>query len=228
MTQDQKPGVRATRATVEVLRVLLGQPSDELYGRQVCMATGYPTGTVSPLLDRLAQLGWLASRWEQPADSGGRPPRRYYTLTDAGAVQARAVVDRANATADRLFRTGSPVPQEGDAAPCPPPGVHQVVVRIDTQSGPGAGEPAFSSKVWVKHPDPCHELPDDARCEFFRALEQHTHWPYQSGQYAAQLVDGAIRYTLTGPPRDLEAPVTRFTHWRAHLAPLDATPPADH
>lgn len=38
-------------------------------------------GTLYPLLTRLKNAGYLAYRWEE---SSSGPPRKYYTLTDAG------------------------------------------------------------------------------------------------------------------------------------------------
>ncbi|MDO5503831.1 MAG: PadR family transcriptional regulator [Actinomycetia bacterium] len=40
-------------------------------------------GTLYPLLSRLRRQGWVESSWQE---SPAGPPRRYYTLTDAGSA----------------------------------------------------------------------------------------------------------------------------------------------
>jgi DNA-binding PadR family transcriptional regulator len=79
-----------TQATQMVLRAILTHPGGELYGRQICQATGLPGGTVHPILVRLAEIGWLVERWEEvdPREAG-RPRRRYYWLSADGAAKAK-------------------------------------------------------------------------------------------------------------------------------------------
>lgn len=79
-----------------VLRVLLEDWEQERYGLEIGEAAGLASGTVHPLLARLEGLGWLASRWEDiDPVVAGRPARRYYQLTPAGAAQARDALARA-------------------------------------------------------------------------------------------------------------------------------------
>ncbi|MFC8241463.1 PadR family transcriptional regulator [Streptomyces chartreusis] len=49
-------------------------------------------GTVSPILDRLAEHGWVTSREETPPHPG-RPARRFYELTGAGRQKATAALE---------------------------------------------------------------------------------------------------------------------------------------
>jgi DNA-binding PadR family transcriptional regulator len=49
-------------------------------------------GTLYKALGRLEELGFLASRWEDAAAVEGRPRRRLYELTSAGAVAAEAAL----------------------------------------------------------------------------------------------------------------------------------------
>jgi DNA-binding PadR family transcriptional regulator len=51
---------------------------------------------VYPILRRLEVAALLKSSWEgtNDAHAAGRPPRRYYTLTGAGAAAAREAVRR--------------------------------------------------------------------------------------------------------------------------------------
>ena len=58
------------------------------FGFDIMAATGLTSGTVYPTLDRLEDQGLLRSRWEPEADAHreGRPARRYFGLTAAGAT----------------------------------------------------------------------------------------------------------------------------------------------
>ena len=63
-------------------------------------------GTLYKALSRLEEFGMLASRWEDAAAVDGRPRRRLYELTAAGAD----VVDRAIAA--RIARRTRPLASE--------------------------------------------------------------------------------------------------------------------
>ena len=90
-------GPRMTLPTQLVLRALLADPGQEMYGLQICTEAGLPSGTIHPILARLEGLGWLESRWEDnvEAHAEGRPRRRYYQLTTGGAELARDALARA-------------------------------------------------------------------------------------------------------------------------------------
>lgn len=66
------------------------------YGFDVMDATGLPDGTVYPILRRLEGRGQLDGRWEaeQIASGEGRPPRRYYELTESGNEALQAALER--------------------------------------------------------------------------------------------------------------------------------------
>jgi DNA-binding MarR family transcriptional regulator len=115
MTERQNEP-RLTHATVSVLRAMLENPGGKLYGLEVCAMAGLPTGTVHPILARLEGAGWLESAWEQiDPKAEGRPRRRYYQLSEDGAMRARAAVDRADAQTARL-RALRPAGLAGGAA----------------------------------------------------------------------------------------------------------------
>jgi len=78
------PTVRLTRPTALVLVAL---SRGQRHGFDLLDATGLPSGTVYPILRRLEAAGLVKSRWEAVgiARDEGRPPRRYYQLTGAGA-----------------------------------------------------------------------------------------------------------------------------------------------
>ena len=66
------------------------------FGFDIMAATGLTSGTVYPTLDRLEQAGLLKSRWEDEAaaHAEGRPARRYFHLTAAGATSLEAALQK--------------------------------------------------------------------------------------------------------------------------------------
>jgi PadR family transcriptional regulator PadR len=64
------------------------------FGFDIMQSTGLTSGTVYPALERLEAAGYLRSTWEAAAEAhaAGRPARRYFTLTAAGAVALRAAL----------------------------------------------------------------------------------------------------------------------------------------
>jgi len=77
--------VRLSFGAVSVLHAVA---SGSRFGFDIMAATGLTSGTVYPTLDKLEQLGFLSSRWEDEtaAHREGRPARRYFQLTTTGAV----------------------------------------------------------------------------------------------------------------------------------------------
>src|ERR1700758_4653460 len=57
------------------------------YGFDIMDQTGLPSGTVYPALRRMETEGLISSAWEseKKATAQGRPPRKYYRVTRAGA-----------------------------------------------------------------------------------------------------------------------------------------------
>ncbi len=74
------------------LAVLQAVADGSPFGFDIMDATGLPSGTVYPILGRLAKAGLVTSRWEQSniAHREKRPPRRYYSVTDRGAKSLAA------------------------------------------------------------------------------------------------------------------------------------------
>jgi DNA-binding PadR family transcriptional regulator len=66
------------------------------HGFDILDATGLQSGTAYPILRRLEDAGLLRSRWEAiaRARAEGRPPRRYYEITGAGAEALREALAR--------------------------------------------------------------------------------------------------------------------------------------
>ena|SRR5712691_9714985 len=110
-------GPRMTLPTQLVLRTLLAEPTQEMYGLQICTEAGLPSGTIHPILARLEGLGWLESRWEDASpQEEGRPRRRYYRLTEDGAVRARIALAQATTSITAQGLRLRPARSAGDLA----------------------------------------------------------------------------------------------------------------
>lgn len=81
--------VRMSGPTLKLLKVFLERPREELSGAEISKITKLGSGTLYPLLQRLAVAGWIVGEWEKvdPSDVG-RPKRRLYRLTRSGHAAA--------------------------------------------------------------------------------------------------------------------------------------------
>jgi PadR family transcriptional regulator, regulatory protein PadR len=85
--------------TLSVLAVLCAQPSQWQHGYALAKQTGLKSGTLYPILIRLADRGLVEACWEDEPQPG-RPRRHLYRLTAEGQVAAEAALASA-ATAQR-------------------------------------------------------------------------------------------------------------------------------
>ncbi|ESQ88574.1 transcriptional regulator [Asticcacaulis sp. AC460] len=83
--------------TRTVLAALVVQPQAWRYGYDLSKETGLKSGTLYPLLIRLADDGLLETEWRQPLQPG-RPPRHAYRLTAAGIALAQVRAQEATST----------------------------------------------------------------------------------------------------------------------------------
>jgi len=74
-----------------LLESFLRDPAEWRYGYDLSHETGLKSGTLYPILMRLAEKSLLATRWEEP-EIPGRPPRHVYRLTQLGERWAREQV----------------------------------------------------------------------------------------------------------------------------------------
>src|SRR5215213_5818610 len=86
-----------------VLSILLDAGGRWSHGYDLARAANIRSGTLYPLLIRLAEQGLLEAEWQPPAGPG-RPPRHAYRLTLAGAQLARSL--QTDATTTRNLATG--------------------------------------------------------------------------------------------------------------------------
>lgn len=85
MTRTRRPSSQ----TAKVLAALAANPLDWRYGYQLGLELELQSGSLYPILVRLADRDFLESRWETGMASG-RPPRHLYRLTGLGLEYARA------------------------------------------------------------------------------------------------------------------------------------------
>lgn len=89
----RKPNV--SRQTRLVLNTLAADPAAWRHGLSLSRETGLASGTLYPLLRRLALQGYLDSEW-RPPESPGRPARNVYRITTAGKALAEQRAAGAN------------------------------------------------------------------------------------------------------------------------------------
>jgi PadR family transcriptional regulator, regulatory protein PadR len=86
--------------TLSVLAALCAEPQAWRHGYSIAKDTGLKSGSLYPILIRLADRGQVEARWEeeQPA---GRPRRHLYRLSADGLASATAALAAAARPASR-------------------------------------------------------------------------------------------------------------------------------
>ncbi|HXH49770.1 MAG TPA: PadR family transcriptional regulator, partial [Terriglobia bacterium] len=74
--------IRLSPQTLQVLDRFAMEPASWLYGYELSRETGLKSGTLYPILMRLAKHELLETRWVQTEE--GVPPRHTYRLTSKG------------------------------------------------------------------------------------------------------------------------------------------------
>jgi PadR family transcriptional regulator, regulatory protein PadR len=110
--------------TLAVLMALGGQPSAWQHGYALARETGLKSGTLYPILIRLADRGLVEACW-QDEPVPGRPRRHLYRLTADGLASATTALAEAElAAAERAATTtragADPRRRRGVAAPVVP------------------------------------------------------------------------------------------------------------
>lgn len=93
--------LRISPQTVEVLERFLQDPQEWRYGYELSRETGLKSGTLYPILIRLAQHSLLETEWKTM--QSGTPPRHIYRLTREGrrVAVAKSAEARPRATVRR-------------------------------------------------------------------------------------------------------------------------------
>jgi PadR family transcriptional regulator PadR len=79
---------RLSSQTLRVLERFIERPTAWRYGYELSRATGLKSGTLYPILMRLAKYSLLETKWVATED--GVPPRHTYRLTLNGVELVRA------------------------------------------------------------------------------------------------------------------------------------------
>jgi PadR family transcriptional regulator len=79
--------IRLSPQTLQVLGHFSQRSTAWRYGYELSRETGLKSGTLYPILMRLARHGWLETRWVQTEE--GVPPRHTYRLTADGLEMVR-------------------------------------------------------------------------------------------------------------------------------------------
>jgi DNA-binding PadR family transcriptional regulator len=89
---------------ISVLQALAADPARWRYGYDLGTSLGLKSGSLYPILVRLADRGLLEASWEQGLP--GRPPRHLYRITTAGldAIAALAAAPQRRPQAKLQWR----------------------------------------------------------------------------------------------------------------------------
>jgi DNA-binding PadR family transcriptional regulator len=82
-----RTSLRSSPQTLQVLAVFLEAPKDWRYGYDISRITGLKSGTLYPILMRMADRTLLETAWE--TNESGKPPRHMYRMTPTGLQLAR-------------------------------------------------------------------------------------------------------------------------------------------
>jgi PadR family transcriptional regulator PadR len=97
---------RPSPQTIAVLGALAEAPSRWRYGYDLCRDLGLRSGSLYPILMRLAERELVEASWEADPPPG-RPPRHMYRLSARGLELARDVVPSPAARALRAQPGGA-------------------------------------------------------------------------------------------------------------------------
>ena len=93
--------------TLSVLAALFAEPAQWQHGYALAKLTGLKSGTLYPILIRLADRGLVEACWEQEP-TPGRPRRHLYRLTAAGRASAAGALASAGSQERSRPRHGPP------------------------------------------------------------------------------------------------------------------------
>jgi PadR family transcriptional regulator, regulatory protein PadR len=100
--------MRVTHSLVQVIIALMDDPGGRHWGYDLSRRSGVRSGVLYPILHRMLAEGWLTDGWEDVLEvREGRPPRRYYVVTEEGISQLGAILQRARS--DSRFAAASAV-----------------------------------------------------------------------------------------------------------------------
>ena len=105
--------------TMSVLAALCEQPSAWQHGYALARQTGLKSGTLYPILIRLADRGLVEACWQEEP-TPGRPRRHLYRLTADGLASATTALADTDLARTEVRPGASPRRGRGVAAPAMP------------------------------------------------------------------------------------------------------------
>jgi PadR family transcriptional regulator PadR len=97
------PRTAFSAQTLAVLAAMAAEPSALRHGYDLARETGLKSGTLYPILVRLADRKIVEACWEE-GEPAGRPRRHLYRLTSDGLAAATAALAAAPVSASRPTR----------------------------------------------------------------------------------------------------------------------------
>jgi PadR family transcriptional regulator PadR len=97
---------RLSPQTLRVLERFIEGPTAWRYGYELSRETGLKSGTLYPILMRLAKYGLLETKWVTTED--GVPPRHTYRLTPNGVALVRSTFADSRASARTALKARRP------------------------------------------------------------------------------------------------------------------------
>ena len=95
-----------TPKMADVIKPFVEDPLKPWYGAELMRLTGQASGYLYPALAKFEKNGWLTSgREDIDPSTAGRPPRRFYRITDSGLAAARTQL----ATLSQRYALPAPV-----------------------------------------------------------------------------------------------------------------------
>ncbi len=89
---------QSSKQTISVLLSLLENYPEWSYGYELSKQAQLKSGTLYPILMRLSDRNFLASKWKESPEKG-RPPRHMYRLTASGISFAEEQIDTSSKAA---------------------------------------------------------------------------------------------------------------------------------
>ena len=102
--------------TLLVLAALQEQPADWQHGYGLASGTGLKSGTLYPILIRMAERGLVEARWQEET-APGRPRRHLYRLTADGLATAAQALATPSVQRQPARRTAGRTAGRGAVAP---------------------------------------------------------------------------------------------------------------
>jgi PadR family transcriptional regulator PadR len=89
--------MRITHALVQVAMTLLDDDEPRRWGYEISKASGARSGVIYPMLNRMIDKKWLTDGREDAltAAAEGRPPRRYFEVTEQGKREMACLLESA-------------------------------------------------------------------------------------------------------------------------------------